>query len=157
MYKTALFLLLSFAATEAQAACDTHAAKLVKSYPQIKGCQNNKIIFVDGSTMRYDDGTKERFGKVLKHADIEDMFHHSYTGGKYSHPPKNYDPGRYRNDAFFRKIYGSSATAVKKHLTTIDWFGQKVRVTTVNHVDRHLQAVERDLKKLLKKHPGSVP
>ncbi len=136
------------------ATCDSHAAKLAKRYTQIQTCKNNKIIWRDGSSMTYDDGKRETFEKILKHADIEDMFTHSYRNGPYKNPPKNYDPGRYRNDRFFRKMYGDSAAAVKKHLTTINWFGQKVRVTTVNHVHKHLQAVENDLRKLLKKHPN---
>ncbi len=146
-------VLLLFSISQLFAKCDTHAQKLVGTYPQIKTCKRNHIIWHDGSSMRYDDGKPETFEKILTQADIEDMFTHSYRNGPYKNPPKNYDPGRYRNDTFFRKMYGNTATAVKRHLTTINWFGQKIQVTTVNQVDKHLRAVERDLKKLLKKHP----
>ncbi len=142
-----------FAGTLLHAKCDDNAERLAEAYPQIKACQHNKIIWQDGSSMPYDDGKRETFDKILKRADIEDMFTHSYLRGLYSHPPKNYDPGRYRNERFFRKMYGNAASAVKKRLTTIHWFGQPVKVTTVNHVHRHLQAVEKELKKLLKTHP----
>lgn len=135
----------------AEAKCDTHARKLVATYPQIKACQNNTIIWKDGTRMTYDDGKEETEEKILIHADIEDMFTHSYMQGRYTHP--RFDPGRYRNEVFFRKMYGNSAAQVRRHLTMIDWFGRKVRMTTVNGVDRHLLAVERDLKKLLKSHP----
>ncbi len=101
--------------------------------------------------MVYDDGKPESEGKILKHADIEDMFTHSYTAERYSHP--RFDPGRYRNERFFRHMYGNSASEVRHHLRTIPWFGRQVRVTHVNNVDGHLRAVERDLKQLLKRHP----
>lgn len=146
-------MLLISASTMVYAKCDHNAKKLVKAYSQIKKCRNNKIIWQDGTSMIYDDGKKETFEKVLKQADIEDSFHHSYTKGKYSHPPKNYDPGRYRNDKFFRKMYGNSASEVKKKLTTISWFGQKIQVTTVNDVHKKLKKVEGDLKRLVVKKP----
>jgi len=135
----------------AQAKCDAHARTLVATYPQLKACQNNTIIWKDGTRMLYDDGKPETETKILKQADIEDMFTHSYRQGRYKNP--RHDPGRYRNETFFRKMYGNSASQVRKHLTTIDWFGRKIRATTVNRVDRHLLAVEHDLKRLLKQHP----
>jgi len=129
--------------------CDANARKLVRYYPAIVGCRDNHIIWRDGTRMLYDDGrTKKDFKTLLNHADIQDMFRFSYRRGPYSHPPKNYDPGRIRNEAFFRKMYGNSAAEVRRHLTTVDWFGRKVRVTTVNAVADHLRAVVRELKKL---------
>ncbi len=142
------FVILS---TLMYAKCDSHAQKLIRTYPQLKACQNNQIIWKDGTKMVYDDGKRESEEKILKHADIEDMFTHSYTAERYSRP--RHDPGRYRNERFFRHMYGNSASAVRRHLTTINWFGRKVRVTTANNVHRHLKAVERDLKQLLKRHP----
>ncbi len=133
------------------AGCDTHARKLIRVYSQLKACRNNQIIWKDGARMVYDDGKRESEEKILKHADIEDMFTYSYTKESYAHP--KHDPGRYRNERFFRHMYGDSASAVRRHLMTIDWFGRKVRVTTVNNVHRHLLAVERDLNRLLKRHP----
>jgi len=135
----------------AYARCDHHADILVKTYPQLKTCRNNTIIWQDGTRMVYDDGRPESEEKILKHADIEDMFTHSYRAERYKNP--QHDPGRYRNETFFRKMYGNSASQVRRHLTTINWFGRKVRVTTINRVDRHLLAVEHDLKNLLKSHP----
>jgi len=136
----------------AHAKCYPHADKLVKAYSnRLKTCRNNYIIWRDGTKMIYDDGKRESEEKILKRADIEDMFTHSYIKEAYRNP--RHDPGRYRNEKFFRKMYGNSAGAVRKNLTTIDWFGRKVRVTKVNGVYRHLLAVEHDLKRLLKKHP----
>jgi len=147
MRTSLLFTLILVSTVQLSAKCNSHAQKLVKTYAQISTCKNNQIIWRDGTRMRYDDGQKETFDKILKHADIEDMFTHSYRNGPYKNPRKNYDPGRYRNDIFFRKMYGNSASAVRKHLTTINWFGQKVRVTKVNGVDRQLKKVARELAK----------
>ena len=129
--------------------CDANARKRVSHYSAIVDCRDNHIIWRDGTRMLYDDGrTKKDFKYLLNHADIEDMFRFSYRRGPYSHPPKNYDPGRIRNEAFFRKMYGNSPAEVRRHLTTVDWFGRQLRVTTVNGVADHLRAVVRDLKKL---------
>ncbi len=141
-----LFLtLLILGASQLSAKCDSHARKLIHTYPQIKACKNNHILWNDGTSMLYDDGKRKTNDNILKHADIEDMFTHSYRAEKYKNP--RHDPGRYRNDKFFRKMYGNSAKAVKRHLTTINWLGQKVQVTRVNNVHKHLQAVARELSK----------
>jgi len=134
-----------------QAKCDANAQKLVATYPQITACKNNHIIWRDGTKMVYDDGRPESAEKILKHADIEDMFTHSYTHERYTNP--RHDPGRYRNEKFFRKMYGNSAAAVRQNLRPVRWFGHTARMTRINAVNKHLEAVERDLKKLLKKYP----
>lgn len=137
-----------------QAKCDSNLKKLVMAYKQIKACKNNQIIWSDGAIMRYDDGDRETFEKILKNADIEDMFTHSYAKAPYSSPLHNHDAGRYRNDKFFRKMYGSNPSKVKRNLTLISWLGQKIKVTTVNRVDRQLKKIEKDLKRLLKQKPS---
>jgi len=129
--------------------CDANAKKLIAVYPQIVGCKHNHIIWSDGTKMLYNDTKPKRdFNYLLNNADIEDMFRYSYIDGPYSNPPKNYDPGRIRNGAFFKKMYGSSAREVRRHLRTINWFGRHLRVTTINGIDRKLQAIERELKAL---------
>ncbi|WP_457606527.1 M15 family metallopeptidase [Nitratifractor sp.] len=136
-----------------QAKCDSNARRLVNAYPQLSACRNNRIVWKDGTTMLYDDGRRKTFTQRLKKPDIQDMFHDRYPKS-FSIPQKDFDPGRYRYEPFFRHMYGNSPEEVRRHLTTIDWFGQKIRVTRVNNVDRQLRAVERDLKRLLKKKPG---
>jgi hypothetical protein len=147
-----ILIVFSFAA---QAKCDAHAAKLVRAYPHfLKACRNNRIVWKDGTTMLYDDRKQKRSTRdgVILHPDIEDMFHDSYTHERYRNPAR--DPGRNRYEPLFRKMYGDSAAQVRRHLTTISWFGQKVRVTKVNDVHRHLAAVERDLRQLVKRNPA---
>ena len=147
-----ILIVFSFAA---QAKCDTHARNLVHAYPHfLKTCRNNRIVWRDGTQMVYDDGKpkgRTRDG-VIVHPDIEDMFHDSYIRERYPNPA--HDPGRNRYEPLFRKMYGDSAAQVRRHLTTISWFGQKVRVTKVNDVHRHLAAVEHDLRQLVKSKPA---
>ena len=126
---------------------------LVRAYPDhLKGCKENRLIWKDGETMLYDDGRQNKsFDQLLNRPDLEDMFHYRYdrnfNGGLRKARQKNYDPGRIRYEPFFRKMYGNTASQVQRHLTTIDWFGQKVRVTKINGVASQLLAVERELKR----------
>ncbi len=124
-------------------------ADLVRAYPDfIEGCKTNTVIWRDGTKMVYDDGRRKSFAEALNHPDIEDMFRYSYPRGaaRYNRtPPVDFDPGRIRYEPLFKKMYGASASEVRKHLTSIKWFGQKVRVTKVNGVAARLRAVERDL------------
>lgn len=156
MYKIlTIFLLGSFVLLQAN--CDNNAEKLKKVYSQIKSCKDNYIIWKDGTLMKYDDKRNENFEKRLKHADIEDMFADRYVKGKTGKPTINNDPGRYRNDLFFRKMYGNSAGAVRKNLRKINWFGKSVYVTRINGVDKKLQAVAKELARYPKLKKFLVP
>ncbi len=135
--------------------CDKNAQKLVRAYSQIKACKNNYIIWSDGTKMLYDDGKKKSFYQLLNSADIEDMFHYRYPKGANGYgkaPAYNHDPGRIRNEKFFRKMYGNSASAVRKHLVRVPWVKGSVVVTRVNGIDRAIRGVVADLKRLPKSY-----
>jgi len=140
-------ILFAAATLQAGGSCTT----LVQAYPTyLSGCSGNTLIWKDGTRMLYDDGRSKSFQELLNRPDLQDMFRYPYPRGAkgYNVPlPKNFDPGRIRYEPFFRKMYGNSATQVRRHLTTIDWFGKRIRVTKINSVDCHLLAVERDLKR----------
>jgi len=145
--------LLSAWTLAASAGC----ADLVRAYPDfLKGCSGNTLIWRDGTRMRYDDGKRKSFEQALNHPDPEDMFRYPYPRGAKGYnvpPPKNYDPGRIRYEPLFRKMYGNSASQVRHHLSTVNWFGQKIRVTTVNGVANRLRAVKRDLEREIRRNP----
>jgi D-alanyl-D-alanine carboxypeptidase len=128
-----------------------HASKLIKSYPnQIIGFKNNHLIFKDGSTMVYDDEKKKNFQELIDNPDIEDQFSYPYKKGNYnSKPNQNFDPGRIRNEDFFKKIYGNSKIEVQKRLVEINWcpklVNQKIKVTTVNEVDKIVKKISQEL------------
>jgi hypothetical protein len=138
-----------------QAVADTipaNALKLIKAYPgYVSGYANGCIVFKDNTTMVWDDGIKNKsLINRLEKPDLKDMFWQQYTkGAPASVPPKNFDPGRVRNEAFFTKIYGSTAKQVENNLTTIVWcpklVRQSIRVTKVNNVDKHLLQISKEL------------
>lgn len=135
--------------------CDENADRLAASYVQVSHCQDNHIIFTDGTKMLYDDGRKKSFEQLLNDADIEDMFHFPYPRGasSYQPPSHNYDPGRIRNEAFMKKIYGHSATATRSKLTSIPFaHGKRVKVTTTNGVNKKLRAISKELQALPPKY-----
>ncbi len=128
------------------------AKKLIAAYPDfVTGFANNHLIFKDKTTMLWDDGIKNKsFQQLLDDPDLKDMFVQHYTPGTPKSPPASmFDPGRIRNEAFFLKMYGSTESAVRKNLTEIIWcpklVGQKIRVTTVNGVDKKLMEISKEL------------
>jgi hypothetical protein len=64
-------------------------------------------------------------------------------------PKQKEDPGRVRYEPFFKKMYGASAEAVKKNLTTIVWLPKtmnvKLQVTTVNDIHKKMQEISNRL------------
>ena len=127
------------------------AKTLMLSYPaQIVGFSDNYVLFNDSSRLLFDDGKQKTTEQLLNNPDIQDMFIYSYPKGKLdSLITKNYNPGRIRNDDFFKKIYGKTEEEVKKNLVEIVWcpklVGQKLKITSVNGVDKRLAAVSAEL------------
>ncbi len=135
--------------------CSPYAKKMVEAYEAVDRCSADQLFFGNGRHLAYSRAKASSFDQALKNASLEDMFRDKYKRGKLKNPPrKNYDPGRYRNDKFFRYMYGNTSSEVRRHLTTISWFGKKIRVTTVNNVHKHLKAVERDLQRIVKQNPS---
>ncbi len=158
--------LLGFAPINAQLmlAQNPQIRKLVAAYPQqLASAKDNAIVWKDGTSMAFEDGkTPSSYLRLLDDADLRDQMNTPYIiGKKYAIPQQNEDPGRVRNEAFFKKMYGSTSAEVQQHLTTIDWFGTQLKVTTVNGVDAKLKAVAAqlsarpELKKYLVKPGGS--
>ncbi len=127
-------------------------AALVGAYPdQIMSGDDAEIIFRDGTRQRLSDGkTDKTFEQKLKNASLLDQLSLPYPKGPLARPPgPQEDPGRFRNTAFFDKIYGDcDKHETQKHLTDIPWFGGRVRVTTVNGVADRLRAVAMEIDRL---------
>jgi len=106
----------------------------------------------NGAVINIDDGRKKTHQKKLADADIEDMLSQIYPiatcAGAKSVPRRNEDPGRIRKGEFFKHIYGKTRKSVEDQLTTIQWFGTRLRVSRINGVDQKLRAVRRELKSL---------
>lgn len=120
---------------------------LLQAYPeQLSHYKDGKIYFRDGSSVICDDGVAKDHLERLDKADIEDMFHAPYRPGEFRVPEYLSDPGRYRCEDFFKKIYGATEKQVSSHLVGVDWFGQRIPFTKANHASDSLKAVERDIK-----------
>ncbi|MBI1981945.1 MAG: M15 family peptidase, partial [Methylocystis sp.] len=82
---------------------------LVHAYPElIAGRDDAAIIFRDGTRQNLSDGrTDKSFDEKLKNASLVDQLSLSYPKGALTKPPgPQDDPGRFRNAAFFDKMYG---------------------------------------------------
>ena len=124
---------------------------LVRAYTdQIAGRDDAGIILRDGTRQNLSDGkTNKSFDEKLKNASLMDRLSLPYPKGVLTKPPgPQDDPGRFRNTAFFDKMYGIATRRNQKHLTDIRWFTGKVRVTTVNGVAERLRAVAMEIDRL---------
>lgn len=123
--------------------------KLIKAYPnQVVGYKDNKVIFSDKSNLIYDDFKNKTNEELLENPDVEDQFKFVYNKANKNLIPKE-DPGRIRNEAFFKKIYGNSKSEVESKMTEIIWcpklVNQKIKITTVNGIDKIVKKLSTEL------------
>jgi hypothetical protein len=128
---------------------------LVAAYPDhLAGYDATDLIFKDGTRMRITDSRKKTFDELLDDPDVLDQFAIPYPlGTALRTPAVNEDPGRIRNEPFFRKIYGDCRKGeVAGRLKPVSWLpsrgGGTIRATGVNGVAERLAAVSRDLETL---------
>ena len=104
--------------------------------------------------MKYDDSISNKsWVQLLSSPSIKDQFTFPYIKGPMKfHPEKNDDPGRIRNEAFFKKMYGNSEEEVKKNLVEIAWLlntlHQTITITRIIKVNDNLSAISDELDKL---------
>ncbi len=124
---------------------------LVRAYPEaLSGFDGTDLIWRDGTRMpvgQVQPGRSEE--EVLRSPSIADQLAARYPAGGAALPPQG-DPGRVRNQAFFDKMYGDCrAGQVAPRLVQIVWLphsgARTVSITSVNGVDRALEAVSREL------------
>ncbi|UJW87508.1 M15 family metallopeptidase [Devosia sp. SL43] len=133
-------LLLAIPATADDAA---KRAALVAGYPDLFVFDGNDVVFPDGTRIVWDDGKARGAEELIASPDVEDMFHYVYplaAAGALT-PDRDFDPGRIRNENFFKAIYGASAGAVDDHVVSVPWLGGSARVTTLLDIDQRLAAV----------------
>jgi peptidoglycan LD-endopeptidase CwlK len=157
-----LCCLIIFSSLEAGAAPPANVGNIpakaeafLRAYPNFfTGYKDNTLLCRDGSGVRFDDGRTKTYEELLADADPEDELHQSYPTGpdSYAAPAVDFDPGRYRCVALFKKMYGANAQEVESQLTTIPWLPRSghtfVRITRINGVDRQLAAVSAELDQL---------
>jgi hypothetical protein len=126
---------------------------LIAAYPnELAGHDGNTLRWRDGTTMPISDGAANKtLPELLHHASIADQFRISYPRGALDKPPAaDSDPGRFRNTAFFTKMYGDChKNEVTAHFASLTWlpksWGKPLRFTTVNGADQQLRAVSAEI------------
>ena len=129
---------------------------LLRAYPDWISGYDDKFLFLKtGTKFAISDGrTNKTFDQLLEAPDIDDMFFVPYPTGKMpQQPAKNFDPGRVRYQPLFTAMYGDCRkNGVTRKLRKVAWLpkhgGGYVLITTVNGVDRALQAVSYELDEL---------
>jgi hypothetical protein len=127
--------------------------RLVAAYPEaLAGHDANALRWRDGTVMPVSDGIDNKtFAQRLRHASILDQLRIPYPRGPLTEPPAvDADPGRFRNSAFFRKMYGDCQKGeVTPRLVSLTWlpktWGKSIRITAVNRVDKQLRAVSAEI------------
>lgn len=132
---------------------------LVAAYPlALAGHDAKTLRWRDGTMMPVSDGVENKpFAELLRHASIIDQFRIPYPRGPIEQPPAvDADPGRFRNTAFFSKMYGDCRRSeVSPHLASLTWlpktWGKSIRISSVNGVDAQLRAVSVEIDALPEK------
>jgi hypothetical protein len=123
------------------------------AYPGAFEIISNGIRFPDGTVIIYDKGGNRDFNAMLDNPDLKDMLSLPYPLGEQKTPPTvNYDPGRFRPDAFLRALYGKDETVIRSRLRSVQWLpslnGPWLQVSTCFDIDKKLEAVINELEKL---------
>lgn len=123
--------------------------KLLKNYPQIKEYKNNYLVFLDGDSLLFDDKIKKNTNQLINNPSIKDIFYSTYEKGERYTIKRNKDPGRYRNDLFFKKIYGATKDEVQDSLVRVIWcpktVNQVIYVTKINEIDKRIKRISNIL------------
>lgn len=141
-------------AAPSQASIPPAAQKIIDAYPdQHLTYADNHIVFPDGTKILFDDGREKSFEVMLDDCDVEDMLSMKYDPTEKV-PAYLSDAGRTRCEAFFKKMYGENEAVVRRNLVRVNWFGQSLLFTKVNHADEQLKKVAADIAKVpeLKKY-----
>ncbi len=101
-----------------------------------------------------DDDRLKSFEQRLRNPSIKDQLLLEYPRAPLKEPPApDADPGRFRNIAFFEKMYGNCKKGeVSPHLVQIVWlpktWGKTIQITSINGVDRRLRAISDEIDSL---------
>jgi D-alanyl-D-alanine carboxypeptidase-like protein len=129
---------------------------LVAAYPDaLLKYEGRALYWRDGTiTDISEDNERKTFEQTLRGASLLDQMRIPYPRGPQETPPAlNEDPGRFRNVAFFRKMYGNCWRGeVTSKLLPIVWlpktWNYTLRVTSVNGVAEKLTAISQEIELL---------
>ncbi|HMB00295.1 MAG TPA: M15 family metallopeptidase [Spirochaetota bacterium] len=112
-----------------------------------------KIYFImeDYTRILYDNHIHS-YREMLAHADIHSIFYQQYFTNKINiQLPRNYNPGRYRNEKFLESVYGHNLQEIKYNLVKINFFGRKVLFNKKNKAAFYLKKCRDELKEAVRK------
>jgi hypothetical protein len=145
-------LVLSFASTGHAETGNEKLDRLVRAYPQaLASHDEDSLVWRDGTKMPVGKPNEQKpFEDLLRHASILDQLALPYPQGESPPPAVNDDPGRFRNEEFFKKMYGDCTKGeVARNLVSIVWlphtWGKSVSVTRVNGVADRLKEVSAEI------------
>ena len=126
---------------------------LVAAYPNALAGHDDKMLrWRDGTVMPISDGVENKtFQDLLRRASIADQLRLPYPRGALAKPPAvDADPGRFRNTAFFTKMYGDCQKGdVSPHLVSLAWlpktWDKTIVITSINGADAQLRAVSAEI------------
>jgi hypothetical protein len=149
-----VFSLILFSISAAGAADDDVLLNaLVAAYPEeLASHDSANLYWRDGTVMPVSTGQPQKsFDQLLKNASILDQIRLPYPRGTLKTPPDvDDDPGRFRNTAFFRKMYGNCGVGdVERHMVSLVWlpaaWGHAIRATAINGVADRLKAISAEV------------
>lgn len=128
---------------------------LVRAYPDfLAGHDRVELEWKDGTRMPVSDGKQRKsYEERLRSASLTDQLLLPYPKGRLAKPPRRQsDPGRFRNTAFFDKMYGDCTKGeTQRTLVKVKWLerlnGGAVMMTSVNGVAQRLREVSAELEK----------
>jgi D-alanyl-D-alanine carboxypeptidase len=148
----AFAIALSFWSTGHSETISEQLDRLVRAYPQALAGHDDQFVFWrDGTKMAVGDPDGQKsFDDLLRRASILDQLRLPYPQGDFTPPVVNADPGRFRNEALFKKMYGNcSKGEVTRNLVSIVWLpstrGKTVNVTRVNGVAERLKEISTEI------------
>jgi len=127
---------------------------LVKAYPDIVSVKNNQVYFADQNSIEYNDFIDKTFQAKLDNPSIKDTLSLKYPAFEEIVPPAfNYDPGRFRNDGLFKKLYGQNKQEIEKNLEKLVWVdGTQILFNQKQNASVQLKKVISELKTLPQKY-----
>jgi hypothetical protein len=119
-------------------------------HPDRKLC----LVMKNRTKIIYDDGQAKGFEERLDKPDLKDMLAQLYQPGRSQEPFRpDYDPGRFRVNAFFKAVYGGSSAEVNANLVPVPFCGTRVMFNAQNGAAKALESVGRELAALVSKRP----
>jgi hypothetical protein len=121
---------------------DAALQRLLAAYP-------GQLCSASANVLRWCNGASSLLADPSAQPDLKAQLAQPYPAGPLQAPPRT-DPGRARNQAFFKQMYGATPAEVARQLVSVPWMpksapGQSLQVTRVNRVDERVRAISAEL------------